>query len=220
MRGLGYIPSKAKGVQHECRNGIHMCALHHKAFDFYRFYIRWISEVTCRPLESVHIITFVDFQTNEFILINHSRSPAYENIHGNILHFNTTTKRCPFPTAFLWHECRVRGHHPTHGDRPVTVKRGVRCGGSCGGHVGVYGPSIGSTGGGEQVGGHAADIYIPHDAMSFIPMRLEGDKLAPWLQAARQHSSWKGCVVENTSWDGTAEENIEKYQREVTRSVV
>jgi hypothetical protein len=56
--------------------------------------------------------------------------------------------------------------------------------------------------------------------MSFIPMRLEGDKLAPWLQAARQHSSWKGCVVENTSWDGTAEENIEKYQREVTRSVV
>lgn len=86
--------------------------------------------------------------------------------------------------------------------------------------MGVYGPSIGSTGGGEQVGGHAADIYIPHDAMSFIPMRLEGDKLAPWLQAARQHSSWKGCVVENTSWDGTAEENIEKYQREVTRSVV
>ena len=103
------------------------CALHHKAFDGHRFYIRWFPEVRCLPLESAHIITFVvDFQTNEFIVVNHSRLPDYENIHGNVLHFDTNAKCCPFQTAFLWHECRVRGYHPTHCDRPVTVKRCVQ----------------------------------------------------------------------------------------------
>ena len=64
---------------------------------------------------------------------------------------------------------------------------------------------ISSTGGGEQVGGHDADTDMPQDVMTFTPMRLEVDKLAPWLQAAWQHSSWKGCMLANTSWDATAE---------------
>jgi len=55
----------------------------------------------------------------------------------------------------------------------------------------------------------------PDDVISFTPVPLVGDNLVSWLAAARQHSSWKDCVVENMSWDGTAAENIDKYQREV-----
>ena len=171
-------------------------------------------------LPTTRILTynhFVDFQTNEFIVVNHSRLPDYENIHG--IHLDTNAKCCPFPTAFLWHECRVRGYHPIHGDRPVAIKRCVIRGSSGGHDVGVHGDGdrIGSTGAGEQVGQHDADTCVPQDtnAMTFTPMRLEADTLALWLQAARQHSSWKGCVDENAPWDGTAEGNIEKYERQV-----
>ena len=38
-------------------------------------------------LEFTHIITFVDFQTDEFIVVNHSRFPDYEKVHGNVLCF-------------------------------------------------------------------------------------------------------------------------------------
>ncbi|KAF8966628.1 hypothetical protein BDZ97DRAFT_1917438 [Flammula alnicola] len=212
MQSLGYIPNNAKSVSHESRNGILMCPNHCVAFDHYQFYIRWNSEA------------------NEFVVVNHSRLADYESIHGNVLHFDTNTKRCPFPTAFLWHEYRVRGFHPTYGDRPVTIKRGSLQGGyfsrrhgagvlNDGAHGcdGGEGHGYGGVGAGEQVEGHDASVS-GHDDMkplTFTPMRLEGHNLAAWLKAAREHSSWKDCVVENLSWNGTAEENVEKYQHEV-----
>ncbi|KAJ3507027.1 hypothetical protein NLJ89_g6533 [Agrocybe chaxingu] len=208
MRDLHYIPSNAKSVRHEPRNGILMCPTHHAGFDSYQFYIRWTSE------------------TNTFVAVNHSQDPNWEALHGNVLHFNTNTKRCPFPTAFLWHEYRVRGFHPTRGDRLVPIKRGGLQGGGFFGRGdgaephhdnvarrgGGGDPGNAGAGAGEHVEAHGSghdDVNMP----TFTPMRLEGDSLAAWLKAAREHSSWKDCVVENTSWDGTAAENIEKYQR-------
>ena len=38
--------SFAKSVQHEPRNGINLCDLHHNDFDDYRFFIRWVLLVT------------------------------------------------------------------------------------------------------------------------------------------------------------------------------
>jgi len=166
---------------------------------------------------------------------NHSQAPDYEPIHGNVLRFNTDTMRCPFPTAFLWHECRVRGFHPTCGDRPVNPKRptsGLRGGGfsggldgagahddSPGGHDGGGDYGNGGSGAGGQVDGPDTNVSGNDDTKtsSFTPtlMRLDGDEFATWLKAAKQHSSWRDCVMENTSWSGTAEENIEKYQHEV-----
>ena len=61
-----------------------------------------------------------------------------------------STKRCPLPTvAFLWHEYRVRGFHPTIDDRPVTLKKlgaasGLRLGGG------------GFSGGSDGAGAHDA----------------------------------------------------------------
>jgi hypothetical protein len=51
--------------------------------------------------------------------------------------------------------------------------------------------------------------------MTITRLDLGGDNFAAWIKAAREHSSWKDCVAENTPWDGTAAENIEKYKREV-----
>jgi len=42
--------------------------------------------------------------------------------------------------------------------------------------------------------GHDSD-----DMISFNPVPLVGENLVSWLAAARQHSSWKGCMVENMS---------------------
>jgi len=181
----------------------------------YNFYIKWRS------------------QTNEFIVVNHSQIPGYETIHGTVLHFNTDAKRCPFPTAFLWHEYRVRGFHPTRGDRPVNPKRiggSLQGGGFSGGPdgVGVHDDgrhdeggdhSNGGTGAGEQVDGHDANVSGQDDPKTApftpAPMSFGGDEFSAWLKAAKQHSSWRDCVMENTSWSGTAEQNIEKYHREV-----
>jgi hypothetical protein len=127
-----------------------------------------------------------------------------------LLHFNIDTKRCPLPTAFLWHECRVRGFHPTCGDREVTIHTGGNIFGVTG-HNGVLGTGNERS---SILNIHASG-EDPDDVISFTPVPLVGDNLVSWLAAARQHSSWKDCVVENMSWDGTAAENIDKYQREV-----
>ncbi|KAF8801744.1 hypothetical protein BYT27DRAFT_7173764 [Phlegmacium glaucopus] len=144
MRSLRYIPQNAKSVLHESRNGILLCPTHRQGFEHHQFYIRWNSEA------------------NEFIVINHSRQPAYESIHGKVLHFNTDMKRCPFPTTFLWHEYRVRSFYPTYADRPVTIKKGRLQGSGLSGEpgdAGVRNDGAGGSGGddsgcGKQVKGH------------------------------------------------------------------
>ncbi|KAJ7670506.1 hypothetical protein B0H17DRAFT_948651 [Mycena rosella] len=45
LRVRGFIPSNAKGVEHEARNGILMCGAHRPFFDNLYFYIRWVPEV-------------------------------------------------------------------------------------------------------------------------------------------------------------------------------
>jgi len=151
-----------------------------------------------------------------------------------LLHFNIDTKRCPLPTAFLWHESRVREFHPTCGDREVTIHTSGNILGVGTRHDGVLGTgnergsildihASGELSGNSSGAGPGADEQLttsssgedPDDLISFTPMPLVGDNLVSWLAAARQHSSWKNCVVENMSWDATAAENINKYQREV-----
>jgi predicted restriction endonuclease len=45
MKDRGFVPAAAKGVEHEPRNGIQLCKLHHGLFDAYCYYIRWMPEV-------------------------------------------------------------------------------------------------------------------------------------------------------------------------------
>ena len=45
MKEHGFVPEQAKGVEHEARNGVLLCALHHLLFDTFCYYIRWVPEV-------------------------------------------------------------------------------------------------------------------------------------------------------------------------------
>ena len=45
MKATGFVPQTAKGVEHEARNGIQLCASHHSLFDAHCYYIRWMPEV-------------------------------------------------------------------------------------------------------------------------------------------------------------------------------
>ena len=115
-----------------------------------------------------------------------------------MLHFNIDTKRSPLPTAFLWHECRVRGFHPTCGDREVTIHAGGNIFGVGTRHGGVLGTgnergsildihvsgesssSKSGTGVGddelEQVTTNASG-EDPDDMISFTPVPLVGENL-------------------------------------------
>jgi hypothetical protein len=45
MKDHGFVPAAAKGVEHEARNGIWLCTLHHTLFDKHCYYIWWMPEV-------------------------------------------------------------------------------------------------------------------------------------------------------------------------------
>jgi predicted restriction endonuclease len=45
MKDAGFVPQMAKGVEHEVRNGIQLCAQHHRLLDSHCYYIRWMPEV-------------------------------------------------------------------------------------------------------------------------------------------------------------------------------
>jgi len=80
LKSINFIPSFAKSVVHELRNGITLCDTHHSDFDGYRFFIRWVP--------SVHAFVFVNFD----------RSPYLEQFHGKkvVLDSNQTTATARF----------------------------------------------------------------------------------------------------------------------------
>ena len=51
MKDAGFVPQAAKGVQHEARNSIRLCTLHHRLFDAHCYYIRWMPEVVFQSLK-------------------------------------------------------------------------------------------------------------------------------------------------------------------------
>jgi HNH endonuclease len=120
MRRKGFIPQPAKSEEHEARNGITLCSSHHRLFDAYRYYIRWIPEVRL-VLLWVYLFTLQYFiQARRFVLINHSKTPGMEQFHGHAVRLRPDDPRAPFHGCFLFHEMRVRGHHPLCEDRPRT----------------------------------------------------------------------------------------------------
>ena len=46
LKKTAFVPSFAKSVLHEPRNGIILCSGHHSDFDGYRFFIRWAPSVS------------------------------------------------------------------------------------------------------------------------------------------------------------------------------
>jgi len=48
LKTTGFVPSFAKSVLHEPRNGIILCYQHYGDFDGYRFFIRWTPSVSVK----------------------------------------------------------------------------------------------------------------------------------------------------------------------------
>ena len=243
MRSNGLIPTQSKSVEHEARNGVVMCVMHHRMFDRYIFYIRWVPMVCLH----IYIITLLTtfFQEKCFVLINHSRDEALEQFHGRAVRLFPDDARVPFHGAFIDHEMRVRGHWPYlpfFADRPISLPIQFQewivdtPGGGHGGD-GVIG-NIHRKGESKddlsmttffKTGGDSNVIYrrfseqqytsstVPQNksptTITFRDPIANPSELEAVMRSARQQPNWKAAQIEGESWDGTAEENISKYQR-------
>ena len=106
----GFVPSFAKSVEHEPRNGINLCDTHHSDFDGYRFFIHWVPSVS---LDS-EMMAFFSYnqQVRIFVFVNFSRNEDLEQFHGKSVVLDANHQCSPFPAPFLIQEMHTRGFHP------------------------------------------------------------------------------------------------------------
>ncbi|KAK2461027.1 hypothetical protein APHAL10511_006968 [Amanita phalloides] len=237
MRDHGFVPAAAKGVEHEARNGIRLCAIHHTLFDKHCYYIRWMP------------------QERRFVLINHSRVESLEVYHGRAINLHEGDDRLPFHGAFLFHEMRVRGYWPLREDRAVPLpiawvdwiedddgdngdggRRGRGRGrghgrgrsrghgrgrgrgrghGRGGGNNHNHGPSMNETGSGRLLRSHGPVPGSSASVKVFIPTNPFADPTT--LQALKEsfaeQPNWKAAVMEGATWEGSADENAAKWRK-------
>ena len=157
------------------------------------------------------------------MLINYSHNRDLDPFHGKAVGLDINDSHAVFPSLFIIHEMRVRGHNPFHPTNPTipetfgwqdwivsdnlfnettnAFNRDVRA-------INRYTnvplqnrPTTGRSDG--PSGGHT--IVLDNSVIDEI------------LAATRQSASWKACEMEGSiSWSGTAEENIQKYISSVT----
>ncbi|KAF8165268.1 hypothetical protein B0H34DRAFT_688539 [Crassisporium funariophilum] len=96
LKAKRYLPSWVKSVEHESRNAVTFCVVHHKLFENYQVFIRYVREY------------------DRYIYINYSDDPYETKYHGKAVGLNSTDRRAPFPTAFLIHEIRTRSFLQTN----------------------------------------------------------------------------------------------------------
>ncbi|KZP31232.1 hypothetical protein FIBSPDRAFT_945258 [Athelia psychrophila] len=220
LKTRGFIPSQCKSVEHETRNGILLCCNHHRIFDAYKFYIRWVPDL------------------HRFILINHSVSSSMEQYHGRTVNLRPNCPRLPFHGAFLIHEMRVRGFWPSQADRPIALpilEQDWISGSSSGpippasGNITPSGSqplptlaslpflstSLSTSGGGQQDQSGSIADPLDTDTQPKV-LHMTNPFANPAGLAALKHSfaeqaNWKAAQLEGESWEGTAEENVAKW---------
>ena len=189
-------------------------------FDGYEFFIRFFPDVSTNCLFCILVIINMK-QAQKFVLIDYSDQPnqALQPYHGKAVALDISDKHVPFPSLFIIHEMRVRGHHPFHNITPdvpannaidwqqwVTTsdvwdntgghfRRGELCGGPGLSQTLSATPITTSGGGGTGT----------------QPLEFNENTIVNILAATHAMPSWKECVLEGTSWTGTAEENRQKY---------
>jgi hypothetical protein len=161
-------------------------------------------------------------QVQKFILINYSDNPILRPFHGKAIAIDIMDHHAPFPSIFIIHEMRVRGHNPfqpvVH-DVPDNLP---------------WQDWVLSDGVFDNISGSFKREKPPRKPnnntsaqaqLQFQPMTtsaggapsgrrtlaLNADTITDILAATHAMPSWKACQMEGTSWTGTAEENIQKY---------
>jgi hypothetical protein len=102
-----------------------MCPNHHTNFDQYQFFIRYDFVVGLSPLVFGRLDQSIHCKQNRvFVLINYSGRRALKAFHGKAIAIDIDDQYAPFPSIFIIHEMRVRGHHPfqpIHPDLPNII---------------------------------------------------------------------------------------------------
>ncbi|EPS99344.1 hypothetical protein FOMPIDRAFT_1124464, partial [Fomitopsis schrenkii] len=198
LKEHAWIPPQAKGEEHEPRNGLLMCANHHIWFDNHTFFIR----------------------IQRFVFVNYSGNSSMQAFHGKAIALDINDKHAPFPSLFIIHEMRVRGHNPFQPVSPdtpddITWQDWITTDGVL--------QEDGGPGLFRRDGPRHSPVInaLPPTTMETsaggtgISMALNQDVIMEILTASRASPSWKACVMEGTSWEGSAEENIDKYVKTV-----
>ncbi|KAJ2916641.1 hypothetical protein MD484_g3776, partial [Candolleomyces efflorescens] len=142
-----------------------------------------------------------------------------QKFHGKAIALDIRDRHAPFPSAFILHEMRVRGHHPFQPLAPDVpddppYQDWILS-------EGVFDSKSGSfkrDGPPEEYKRLPAQLHFQPTTTSMDTassgrqkLALNENVIADILAATRAMPSWKACQIEGTSWNGTAEENIEKY---------
>ena len=219
----GFIPSFAKSVEHEPRNGINLCDTHHSDFDGYRFFIRWVPLVSLNSEMKADVSYYR--QVRIFVFVNFSRNEDLEQFHGKSVVLDANHQHSPFPAPFLIQEMRTRGFHPWCSDRPIpppprstTYTLGNYGGGVAnlggGSHTGA---GLGGSGGIGRPGGSGGSSSEPPSTginQQYLVLGnpfQDPELLESMRRQWQQLPNWKSATVEGLTWEGTAEENARKY---------
>jgi hypothetical protein len=213
-------------VEHEPRNGVNLCDMHHSDFDGYRFFIRWVPSVSLNS-EMMTVFSYYR-QIRVFVFVNFSRLEDLEQFHGKTVVLDADHHHSPFPAPFLIQEMRTRGFHPWCTDRPIPNPRSTtytignnpgdgvaNLGGES--HTGV---GLGGSGGMGTPGGNggaaSSSSEPPSTGINQQYLVLGNPFQDPQLLESmrrqwQQLPNWKSATVEGLTWEGTAEENARKY---------
>lgn len=201
LKNRRWIPSQAKvAPAHEPRDGLLLCPNHHTFFDTYLYFIRYCPDV------------------QKFVLINYSDHPVLRPFHGKAIALDITDPHAPFPSVFIIHEMRVRGHNPfqpvVHNiSDDIPWQDWILTDGVFDNTSGSFVREAPNTNNGasEQAQVQFQPTTSADASSGGRTLALSADVMAGILAATRAMPSWKACQMEGTSWTGTAEENIQKY---------
>ena len=191
-------------MEHEPRNGINLCYLHHADFDGYRFFIRWVPSV---GLNSEMIVVFSFYQqVRIFVFVNFSRNEDLEQFHGKSVLLDPNDLHSPFPAPFLIQEMRTRGFHPWCADRPphptsTTYTLGNNRGGGVanlggGSHTGVGSGGSGDMGRPGGSGGAASSSGMNQQYLVLGNPFQDPELLESMRRQWQQLPNWKSATVE------------------------
>jgi len=167
-------------------------------FDKYDFFIRYLPDR--------RKFVLVNYSDHEHLRLYHNKAVALDNMH----------KYAPFPSTFIIHEMRVRGHNPFAPTQPE-VPTDLPWQDWITSH-GIF-DNVSQSFKRDAVPVHRRDMntQLQMQPTSADPpsgsraLALNADVIAEILAATRAMPSWKACQIEGTSWQGTGQDNIDKY---------
>jgi hypothetical protein len=161
-------------------------------------------------------------QQHKFVFINYSQKPVLGPYHGKAVGLGINDVHAVFPSLFIIHEMRVRGHNPFQPTNPTlpqtlewqnwivsdnlfnedtnTFNRD---------HVIATNHNVNTPWQNLATNTNTGHSDGPSGGYMLL---LDNSVVDEILAATRQSASWKACEMEGlVSWAGTADENIRKY---------